>query len=161
VRHLEARVGKRVGVVPLDPHLLSLSPALHRDPHHGPASLEHAVTPDHEVPNAELSHESASGLPLPLPSFRKSGTRKASNIPRNETPRRFFLVEFTQSDTESHRLTDMEDPERVFAFETRNPYYGPDDLGRGARRYYRHRCGCIGAQAQAPPGGPNRPCDSV
>ena len=80
---LEAGVWERVGVVPLDPHLPRLSPALNCDPHHGPASLEHAVTPDHEVPNAELSQESASGRPLPLPSFRESGTRAASNIPRN------------------------------------------------------------------------------
>ena len=44
-------------MVPLDPHLPRLSPALRRDPHYGPASLEQAVTANHEVPNAELNHE--------------------------------------------------------------------------------------------------------
>ena len=55
VRPLKARVGERVGVVPLDPHQPRRSPALLRDPHHGPASLEQGVTPNHVVPNAELN----------------------------------------------------------------------------------------------------------
>jgi len=33
-----------------------------------PASLEQGVTPNHEVPNAELNQASASGLPLPFES---------------------------------------------------------------------------------------------
>jgi len=63
VRALEARVGKRVRVVPLYPHLPGFSPELRRSVYHGSASFEQAVTPDHDVPHAEISHESTSRLP--------------------------------------------------------------------------------------------------
>ena len=64
-------------MVPLDPHQPRRSPALLRDPHHGPASLEQAVTPDHEVPYAELSQERR------LRSTGAPGSRKTSSLPRN------------------------------------------------------------------------------
>lgn len=80
VRALEARVGEGVRVVPLDPHLPGFSPALHRDPHHGPASLEQAVTPDHSVPDAEPSQSRTSGLLSPVLSFRAMGDAGDSSI---------------------------------------------------------------------------------
>jgi hypothetical protein len=56
VRDFETRVRKGVGVVPLDPYVWSLPSALRRNTDDRPASLEQAMTPDHEVADAELSH---------------------------------------------------------------------------------------------------------
>ncbi|PYN84942.1 MAG: hypothetical protein DMD89_38590 [Candidatus Rokuibacteriota bacterium] len=43
-------------MVPLDPYVWSLPSALRRNTDDRPASLEQAMTPDHEVADAELSH---------------------------------------------------------------------------------------------------------
>jgi len=56
VRDFETRVREGVGVVPLDPYVWSLPSALRRNTDDRPASLEQAMTPDHEVADAELSH---------------------------------------------------------------------------------------------------------
>lgn len=78
VRGLTTRVGEGVRVVPLDPYLPDFSTALYRDQHHGPASLEQAVTADHDVPDAELSQSRASDLRSPVLSFR--GTRRRGGL---------------------------------------------------------------------------------